>query len=389
MIVAGGSSLHKGTNSWQAARAISCLPALVGSYGKPGGGLGQRHGSTAFGAGLADLSAADRRPPGQSYPQQMSALMSALCDGELDVFLLAGCNMTSSFADSEKLEKGMAATGLVVCHDLFMSETARRYADIILPGTSWLEDYGAKRTHTHVYLLDKAVEPAGEARTIQDILRGLADHLGVEDFFPWSDQAAMIDAILDHPSTGHATVASMKANGGRAKLKISPVAYPNGDFPTPSGKIEFFSQQAEAEGLPPLPTYEAARNLDPSTDYPLTLAHGRTLTHFHSFYDQGRALPTLAERDPGPQVWLSTSDAQSRGVRDGANVKVFNGRGSFEAAAFVTDRIMPGAIWMHDGWVGLNAVTDSRAALPDGATTLFAFTVGQSSYEAFVDVAPL
>ena len=47
MIVLGGSSMHKGSNGWQAARAIGCLPALTGNVGIPGGGFGPRHGARA------------------------------------------------------------------------------------------------------------------------------------------------------------------------------------------------------------------------------------------------------------------------------------------------------------------------------------------------------
>jgi anaerobic selenocysteine-containing dehydrogenase len=62
MILIGGSSMHKGANGWHAARAISCLPALTGDFGLPGGGLGPRHGSQS--AGLRNLSKPERHPPG-------------------------------------------------------------------------------------------------------------------------------------------------------------------------------------------------------------------------------------------------------------------------------------------------------------------------------------
>ncbi|MEL6794752.1 MAG: molybdopterin-dependent oxidoreductase, partial [Pseudomonadota bacterium] len=67
-IVAGGSSLHKGRNSWLAARAIACLPALVGDYGVPGGGMGPRHGVHATGRGLNDVTARERRAKPQTVP---------------------------------------------------------------------------------------------------------------------------------------------------------------------------------------------------------------------------------------------------------------------------------------------------------------------------------
>jgi anaerobic selenocysteine-containing dehydrogenase len=75
MILLGGSSMHKGANGWHAARAISCLPGLTGYFGVPGGGLGPRHG--AHSAGSQNLSAPERRPPGNYIPNQMPDITEA------------------------------------------------------------------------------------------------------------------------------------------------------------------------------------------------------------------------------------------------------------------------------------------------------------------------
>jgi anaerobic selenocysteine-containing dehydrogenase len=382
MIVLGGSSVHKGANSWRAARAVSCLPALIGSYGIAGGGLGTRHGATAYGGGFTTIAAADRRPPGRYVPNQMSEMTEALADGRVRALLLFGSNMLSSFAGSEDIALALAKTDLVVCHDLFMNETTRRFADVVLPGTAWLEDIGCKATQTHLYLMDRILPPAGEARPTQDVLKGLAERLGVGDFYPWASQEELIDAMLDHPATGRTTVAALRANGGRMALKVSHVAYPDRRFDTPSGKIEFYSARAEAAGLPPLPTH-AFRAAD---DYPLTLCQGRTLTQFHAFYDHGQALPLLAERDPGPLLWIARQDAARRRLAEGSPIRVYNRRGAFAARAHVTDQIPAGIVWMRDGCVGLNRVTSGAPVLPEAALDLFHFTVGQAEYTAMVEV---
>ncbi len=389
MIVLGGSSIHKGDNRWQAARAISCLPALIGSYGIAGGGLGPRHGSVAHGAGFADIMAAERRPPGTYVPNQMSEITAALADGRVRVLMLFGSNMLSSYSDAESLAAAFAKLDLLVCHELFMNETARRFADVVLPGTAWLEDIGCKATHTHVYLMDRVLEPAGEARPVQEVLKGLAARLGVDDFYPWASQEAVLDSVLDHPATGHATVASMREGGAKAALKISHTAYPTREFHTPSAKIEFFSARAEAAGLPPLPVYEASARGDADTaaDYPLALCQGRTLTQFHSFYDHGRALPALAKRGSAPALWISPADARARGLSDGDAIRIFNARGAFEAKAHVTDRITRGAVWIRDGSPGLNRVTSGASVVPEAALGLFPFSVGQTEYGARVEVA--
>ncbi|MFP6746230.1 MAG: molybdopterin-dependent oxidoreductase [Alphaproteobacteria bacterium] len=390
MILLGGSSLHKGANGWQAARAISCLPALIGSFGISGGGLGPRHGGKSHGAGFSNIADGVKRRPGSYIPDQMPEITAALGDGRIRVLMLFGSNIMSSFADTESMAAALNGLDLIVSHELFMNETTRRYADVVLPGTAWLEDIGCKATNTHVYLMDKILAPAGQARPVQDVLKGLSARLGIDDFYPWASQEDLLDAVLDHPATGHVSVASLRANGGRAALKISHIAYPDHRYHTPSGKIEFYSERAEDAGLPPLPIQESSSQAeaDEPAGYPLALCQGRTLTQFHAFYDHGRALPMLAKRDPGPELWMSPNDAEIRAVSHGDNIRVHNHRGAFEAKAHVTDRISAGVVWMRDGCLGLNNVTSGAPVLPVTALDLFGFTVGQAEFGAMVEVTP-
>src|SRR5262249_5942569 len=162
---------HKGSNGWQGARAVGCLPALTGNLGRPGAGFGPRHGASSEGQALADITLPERRPPGTYVPNQMRRITEALVDGRLPLLLLLGTNMLSSFADAARVEAGLARQDLVVSYDLFMNETARRSADIVLPATAWIEETGCKSTNTHLYLMPKILEPPGEARSNTWLLR--------------------------------------------------------------------------------------------------------------------------------------------------------------------------------------------------------------------------
>jgi anaerobic selenocysteine-containing dehydrogenase len=315
----------------------------------------------------------------------MPRITEALVEGRIRVMLLWGTNMVSSFADANQVVAGLRRCDLVAVHDLFMNDTARECADVLLPATSWLEELGMKGTNTHLYLMPQALEPPGEARSASWALRQLARRLGLDDFFPWASDAEMIDAVLDHPATGHATVAGIRAAGGIHPLNVSHVAYPTLAFDTPSGKVEFVSERAKRHGLPALPVFEPL----PSSPYPLAFRQGRTLTHFHGFYDHGRALPSLARADAEPVLWISPADAAARGVTDGAAIRIHNERGALEARARVTDKVPAGTVWMRDGWRGVNNLTSGAPAIPDEACGLFPFTTGQSAYDARVEVSPL
>jgi anaerobic selenocysteine-containing dehydrogenase len=385
MIVLGGSSMHKGDNGWHAARAIACLPGLTGNVGIPGAGLGPRHGGSAHGRGLASVMEPHRRPPGTALPNQMSTLLDAMGDGRITNVLLMGTNMLSSFADTAKVAAGLQRTRLVVSFDLFLNETARRFADVVLPSTCWLEELGCKSAFTHLYLMEPALAPAGETRTAAFVMRELATRLGLAGYFPWASDEALLDAILDHPATRHATVASLRAQGGIGELPISHVANPTLQFDTPTGRIEFWSEDAARMGLPALPDWTEP----PARDgrHPLALTQGRTLAHFHGFYNSGHELPTLARLESVPKVWIATADAAARGLADGAAIRVHNGRGELVARAHVTDRIPAGTVWLRDGWPGMNSLTDSASVLPDAAVDRFAFAAGQSSFDARVEIS--
>src|SRR2546425_1031903 len=237
MIIVGGSSMHKASNGWHAARAIACLPALTGQVGIAGGGLGPRHGASLRGQVLGSIVALDRRPPGDDVPN----------------------------------------------------------------------------------LMPQALPAPGETRSMPWVLRALAERLGLDDFFPWKDDAELVDAMIDVPATRHATVAALAAEGGMRAMNVSHVGHPDLTFPTPSGKLELFSDLAVSRGLPGLPVYEAPAD----SPYPLTLRQGRTLTAFHGFYGHGQALPSLAKADPEPVLWISPaasatapgSRSRTRGAR--------------------------------------------------------------------------
>lgn len=388
MILVGGSSMHKSGNGWHAARAIACLPALTGSIGVPGAGMGPRHGAKPHGMGLGRVVPPRPRPLANPIPSEMSTILEALEAGAIRVLLLFGTNMLSSFADSDRVAAALDSMDLVLGMDLFMDDTTRRFADVVLPGTSWLEETGFKATDRHLHLMDRALTARGEARPAWWAMDQIARRLGVSDVFPWESTDALLDVLFDHDALGHASVEDLRAGPPHLPLAVSPVAHPRHSFPTPSGRVEFVSETAGRLGLPALPVYEPAGESHPSAPlaarWPLVLTTGRTITHFHAFYDHGRALPTLARADPGPRLWISPDDAVPRGIGDGDPVRVVNDRGEMAAAALVTDRVPPGVVWMRDGWEGLNRLTSGARSVPDAAAAFF--PAGSAAWEARVDV---
>jgi anaerobic selenocysteine-containing dehydrogenase len=390
MIIVGGASMYKHRYGWQPGRAIATLPALTGQLGVPGGGLGPRHRSFPTGDHFADLSAADRRPIGPWVPSHMPSIARLIKDGGLDVLLTAGTDLLNSFSDTGAIERDLERVGLIVAYDIFANDTTRRVADIVLPGTIWLEDLGIKETATHLYLMDKALEPAGDTRPLIPVLRELAERLAIDDFFPWPSLEAYMDALLAAQQDGALTVGTMRKQGGMAeRSRLDHVPYRHGRYATPSGKVEFYSERAASLGLPELPSY--TRPAPEGSRFPLEFRQGRVLTAFHSFYDNGRALPMLTRAEPHAELWIHPEDAGPRGIAAGGRVELSNERGRFEAVARVTEDILPGVVWARDGWSGLNTLTSGEACLSPEASDGLDPRIpgGQSAYDARVEVRPI
>jgi anaerobic selenocysteine-containing dehydrogenase len=251
-----------------------------------------------------------------------------------------------------------------------------------------LEEVGVKLTNSHVYLTDAVLAPRGEARSSAWVLQQLALRLGRPDFFPWGSFEEVLDRTFDHPALGHTSVNELREAGGNRRLNVGSVGHVDLRFATPSGKVELRSERALELGLSalpePPPRGETAPGSELAARFPLVFVQGRSLTHFHSFYDHGRVLPQLHRADPEPSLWLSVEDALARHIAEGHSIRIWNGRGEMRARAHVTAKIPTGVVWMHDGWRGINQLTSSARQVSDEVAK--SFPAGSASYEARVEV---
>jgi anaerobic selenocysteine-containing dehydrogenase len=392
MIVLGGSSMFKHQFGWEASRAIACLPALTGQLGCAGGGFGPRHRAFVHADGQTDIQAIAQRPPGNYIPNHMGSIIKALASGQVDVLFLLGSNILSSFSDACTLENSLEHVGLIVVYDIFMNETIRRVADLVLPGTIWLEELGLKDTASHIYLMERVLQPEGEARSLMRILCELAPRLNICDFFPWKNEEEYLNTLLAPQRTNESESLNLerlrKEGGIWQKSRLSHIAYPERHFHTPSGKVEFWSERAQHVGLPPLPGYTPPQT-EGKTKYPLHFCQGRTITAFHAFYDEGRALPSLARVNSEPELLIHPIDAQQRGIEAGCLIQIYNEQGQIRAKARVTEEVRAGVIWMRDGWFGVNSLTSGTPVLSPLASDLidpYMIPGGQAAFDALVEV---
>jgi anaerobic selenocysteine-containing dehydrogenase len=241
--------------------------------------------------------------------------------------------------DSGRVVQGFAREDLfTVVLEHFQTDTAD-YADYILPATTQLEHWDIHTTygHTDVLLNRPAIAPVGQARSNTDVFRALAARLGFTDPCFAEDDLTMVrqafgdtidfDELLDK---GFATAA----------LADAPVAL--GQFPTPSGKCEFFSQRladAGEDGLPDhVPNYERPQAGD---RYPLAMISPPARNFLNSSFVNVKSLRDI---EGEPLLEMHADDAAARGIAAGDTVRVFNDRGSYRCAVRINQRARPGVV---------------------------------------------
>ena len=237
----------------------------------------------------------------------------------------------------------------------FQTDTAD-WADWVLPATTQLEHWDIHFSYGHHYvpLNRPAIAPLGDAKPNSEIFRLLAARMGLDHPAMRDDDLTLIRQALDsqHESMRGVTFdALMKRGWVRLNLPSPHVPYAEGNFPTPSGKCEFYSERMKAMGLDPLPAFTAPYEFPDNVPalasrYPLTLISSPRHQFLNSTFVNVDSLRVDAE----PEVVLNTNDAALRGIAEGMRVVIENDRGHFAARAKVGESVRRGVIWAPSVW---------------------------------------
>jgi anaerobic selenocysteine-containing dehydrogenase len=174
-------------------------------------------------------------------------------------------------------------------------------------------------------------------------------------------------AVLDTEALREAGV-TLEALAERGWLRLGrpqPWAPLATAFPSPSGRLEFYSERAAAAGLDPLPTYTppgeaVVPDAGPAGPYPLALIAPAGLHFLNTEFSN---FPALRDRAGPQRVLLHAADAAARDLGDGDVARVFNERGEYLALVEISDRVPPGLAGGAKGhWPKLNPGGTSIAA---------------------------
>ena len=425
-------SLQRGEHGEQPYWMSAVLAAMLGQIGLPGGGVGYGYGAiggvgksfkglrgVTFSQGINPVAkfipvarAGDMlRHPGESYD------FNGHRDTYPDIRLVywAGGNPFHHHQDLNSLHEAWQRPETIIVNEPWWTATAKR-ADIVFPATTPYEreDIGRSNFDDYLFHMPQLVPPVGEARDDYDIFAGLAARMGVEDAFTEGRDANDWLRTLYGEYRELAEVQGVEVPDYDALREMNWVRLPisidtpnrtlfapfrenpeHSPLPTPSGKIEIFSETIDGFGyddcpghpvwIPPTEWLGAA-----TREAPLHLVSPQPGDKLHSQLES--ALADVEGARPETMV-IHPVDAQTRGIRTGDLLRVFNDRGACRARARVSDDILPGVVALPTGaWFG----DPGNNMDPDGNPNVLTRDVGTSrlgqgcsAHTALVEVALL
>ena len=375
---------HGEQTYWMAA-ALACV---LGQVGLPGGGFAFPFGS----AGAPGSGQGPKRIPGLPVPKRpdgctvisVSRVVELLEAGEGDHFEFngethpypdtrlvywCGGNVFHHHQDLNRLRRAWQRPETIVVHEPYWTPVAK-FADIVLPATTALERSDLGAGETLLLAMRPVLEPYAEARDDYAIFWCLAERLGFGEQF---SEGRSADQWVEHLYEKFRTANNaappyeefreqgtithdMPAMGTTDQVFLADFrADPQGNpLPTPSGRIELYSETIARYGYDDCPAHPAwmepyERLGTPAADrHPLHLISNQPVGRLHSQLDHGEYSQAhkVGGREP---CRLNPADATVRGIEAGNIVRVFNDRGACLAAALVSDAVMPGVVQLSTG----------------------------------------
>lgn len=361
------SLVHPGRRaSWygddtQRGRGIAILNALLGSWGRKGGfylptsmplakgkhGPKPQHHPKA----PADM------PKGTVYPFANKTLAHGIRDAsipgggaeyDIKAWFVYGSNLLQSLPNPEKTKEALQALEFVVSVDVLPAEICG-WSDVVLPEATYLERHDDLHAppfrEGYVALRQPVVPPMYDSKPGWWIAKQLGERLGYGDQFPFDD----VDGYLAQRVADSGLSLNELKGRGVIKKEKDPLFIEDGvqpSFPTPSSKIELYSEQMKAAGLPPLPEFVPPE--EPAAGQ-FRLLVGRAPVHTFGRTTNNRF---LGEVKADNELWLNAKIAKERGLEAGAQVVLVNqdGKRSAPIALKPTQRIRPDCVYMVHGF---------------------------------------
>jgi anaerobic selenocysteine-containing dehydrogenase len=371
------NGIEQNINASQTNRALCIFYALIGSYDKPGGNVLFPSVPTNPIMNLDYLPSEIKkrclgyteRPLGPAgiylatTPHDVYKAILTEKPYPIKAMLSFGENLVTSYPPTLTAKKAHSKLEFHVQCDLFMTPTAE-LADIVLPVASSWETWHIGIHFTSlgnkaiIQLRPAVVPPQYESWSDMKIIFELAKKLGYGDKFWNGDIEASFDHLL---SPLDITVDKLRKNPGGIIIDL-PMEYKKyakkdvagnfSGFPTPSKRIEIYSQVFRKHGNSPLPVWtdpfaKYLSNNELSKRYPFILTGAKILAFCHS---QHRSLPSLRKRVAHPFLEINSKRARNLGISNGEWVILETPRGAITLQARLNESIYYNVVCTQHGW---------------------------------------
>lgn len=357
-LVRCGWGLERNRNGGSAAAAILALPAVAGKFGVRGGGYSMSN-SPAFGLEAEQWIDAPEPSTRLVNMNHLGRALTEFRNPPVQLLFVYNCNPLTTMPDQNRVLRGLQREDLfTVVFEQVFTDTAR-YADVILPCTTFLEQYDIARAYGPIslQLVRPVIEPVGESKPNAEVFSAIAERLGLGQ--------------AEEDAETLMRIAARMPNGVGAEILEHGAATPPFDgapiqfvdvFPrTPDRKVHLFPDELAGDAPAGLYGYQP----DPATErYPLALISPATEKSISS---------TLGElRERAAVLHIHPEDAAARGIGQDDPVRVFNAHGEMQCPANLTPDIRRGTVGFPKGVWRKNTynASTSNALVPDTLTDL-------------------
>lgn len=355
----------------QRARAVAILNGLLGSWGNRGGFYFKES------IKVPKYPHPEYPEPkwgwkeiGENYPfAQMgitSEFVKATIESEqtkypIKAWMVAGTNLTQALPQQEKTIEAINALDFMVAIDTMPMEITG-YADVVLPECTYLERYDGIRSAANrtpsIAVRIPAVKPKYNSKPAWWISKQIGERLGLSEYFKYDDFEEVIKWQLNKLGT---SLDEMKKIGVKNFERTSGPLFLEEDkkheFWTPSGKVEFYSQELANKGFDPMPVY--TKHPEPPKGY-YRLNYGRSPVHTFSRTINN---PNLSDLKNENTLWVNPKVARILGLKKSQEVWLKNQDNivsKFPIKVRITERIRWDSVYMYHGF-GHNNKKLSRA----------------------------
>jgi predicted molibdopterin-dependent oxidoreductase YjgC len=322
-----GLNALRGQNNVQGLNDSGANPAYLPGYQAVDDPQIRRKFSEAWGAEVPE-----------TVGYRLDQIVSGLHDGRVKALYLVGENPAQTEPNARHVEEGLEGCEFIVSQDIFLNDSTRKYAHVVLPASSFAEKDGTfTNTERRVNRVRKALDCPGEAREDWRIVCDLAHALGSR----WPAYESPEDVWNEYAdlSPNWYGIRYERLEESGIQWPCTDLEHPGTPFlhaprpALPNGRGRFFP----VEYQPPIE--------QPDSEYPFVLTTGRTLYHYNSA-TMTMLEPGVIEKQEQPFFEIHADDARALDIGNGEVARLVSRRGELEAEAHYSERVYPGLVWM-------------------------------------------